>query len=335
MVSKIQTVCARGFSPAKMTREQALNLSFQPVQPTAMLSGIMSDLRKLSAATLAAIAIVFVPTAVSSNPNVANVSLRSTLVHSCGHTTACRSNNSRPPRTPRVPFATHPVVIFDKDFAIGRQPLWSLESAPQHGRHRERADQNGNLLSTPPSLTVEARILCRLLVALVVGGIIGVERRAANSLAGIRTFSLVSLGAAILMSTSLAAFPSADPTRIAAAISSSVGFLGAGAINKNSKQSRGLTTASSVWLAAALGIASATGMFLLSFSGAIVTVLTARYGRFDSSLHRIRTTRSRDNGNDIVRDSSKNASKITSRDTRLFGEERSSCDGIDSKVEDG
>lgn len=116
------------------------------------------------------------------------------------------------------------------------------------------------------------------------------ERRAANSLAGVRTFSLVSLGAAIFMSTTLVSFPQSDPTRVAAAISSSVGFLGAGAMYKNSdaKHSRGLTTASSVWLAAALGIAAACGMFLLSFTGAISTVLIARYARFDSSLHLIR-----------------------------------------------
>lgn len=114
------------------------------------------------------------------------------------------------------------------------------------------------------------------------------ERRAANSLAGVRTFSLVSLGAAIFMTTTLVAFPNADPTRVAAAISSSVGFLGAGAMQKNAKHHRGLTTASSVWLAAALGIAAASGMFLLSFAGAVSTVLIARYARFDSSLHLIR-----------------------------------------------
>lgn len=115
------------------------------------------------------------------------------------------------------------------------------------------------------------------------------ERRAANSLAGVRTFSLVSLGAAIFMTTTLVSFPNADPARVAAAISSSVGFLGAGAMSKNSKQSRGLTTASSVWLAAALGIAAACGMFLLSFIGAISTMLIARYARFDSSLQLIRS----------------------------------------------
>lgn len=133
----------------------------------------------------------------------------------------------------------------------------------------------------------EVRILWRLLVALTVGGIIGVERRAARSFAGVRTFSLVSLGAAVFMSTALIAFPNADPARVAAAISSSVGFLGAGVMSKNNQHSRGLTTASSVWLAAALGIAAASGLFILSYSGAILTVLIARYARFDSSLQLI------------------------------------------------
>lgn len=176
---------------------------------------------------------------------------------------------------------------------------WGDDDASQNNNH-----QDNNLGGIPrptarhvvdearilpaPSLAAEARILARLLVALVVGGLIGMERRAANSLAGVRTFSLVSLGAAVFMSTSLTAFPKADPTRVAAAISSSVGFLGAGAMHKNAKHSRGLTTASSVWLAAALGIAAAAGLFLLSFSGAVATVLIARYARFDSSLQLIR-----------------------------------------------
>lgn len=194
-----------------------------------------------------------------------------------------------------VMLACHPVVIFDKDFSARPLPVWQLDltapspapvPAPVPVPAMPRPVRAG--LPPSPSLAMEARILSRLLVALVVGGIIGIERRAANSLAGVRTFSLVSLGAAIFMSTSLAAFPSADATRVAAAISSSVGFLGAGAMHKTSKQSRGLTTASSVWLAAALGIAAAAGMFLLSFTGAVFTVLIARYARFDSSLHLIR-----------------------------------------------
>eukprot|EP00177_Eucheuma_denticulatum_P007225 GFKZ01013148.1.p1 GENE.GFKZ01013148.1~~GFKZ01013148.1.p1 ORF type:complete len:401 (-),score=50.96 GFKZ01013148.1:739-1941(-) len=168
-------------------------------------------------------------------------------------------------------------ALIDQHYS--QAPIWQFDNRPARAR-----------MSLPPrpEMSAEIRILTRLLVALVVGGSIGMERRAANSLAGVRTFSLVSLGAAIFMTTTLVAFPDADPTRVAAAISSSVGFLGAGVMSKNSKQSRGLTTASSVWLAAALGIAAACGMFLLSFAGAVSTVLIARYARFDSSLHLIR-----------------------------------------------
>lgn len=140
-----------------------------------------------------------------------------------------------------------------------------------------------------PSPRTELRILVRLFVALLVGGSLGVERRAANSLAGVRTFSLVSLGAATFMTTVLLAFPSSDPSRIAAAISSSVGFLGAGAMSKDEKgTSRGLTTATGVWLAAGLGVAAACGLYVLASAGAGLTVCISRYARFDSRLKLIR-----------------------------------------------
>lgn len=188
------------------------------------------------------------------------------------------------------------VAVIDRHFDAPAGPMWHFETGgPQIPAPRAPAmpdvaggELRGPVLPPAPQLSIEVRILARLMVALVVGGFIGMERRAANSLAGVRTFSLVSLGAAIFMSTTLVAFPTADPTRVAAAISSSVGFLGAGVMQKNNKHHRGLTTASSVWLAAALGIAAASGMFLLSFTGALSTVLIARYARFDSSLHLIR-----------------------------------------------
>lgn len=217
---------------------------------------------------------------------------------------AARATSAAPIRQP-PPSA----VIFDRSYAtkpvwesLGLSPgsaQWSPEPssrlppfAPEHpyGRspHQRQPEPNALLSSTKRiRLVDEVRILWRLLVALTVGGIIGVERRAARSFAGVRTFSLVSLGAAVFMSTALVAFPNADPARVAAAISSSVGFLGAGVMSKNNQHSRGLTTASSVWLAAALGIAAASGLFILSYSGAILTVLIARYARFDSSLQLI------------------------------------------------
>jgi uncharacterized membrane protein YhiD involved in acid resistance len=90
------------------------------------------------------------------------------------------------------------------------------------------------------------------------------------------------------MSTALVGFPQSDPVRFGAAISTSVGFLGAGAMHQGRTYKKGMTTAAGIWLAAALGIAAAAGMFLVAFTGSIATVLISRYLRFDSSLHLIR-----------------------------------------------
>lgn len=152
------------------------------------------------------------------------------------------------------------------------------------------SDSHRDLLQRP-DINRELRMLVRLLVATVVGGIIGVERRTARSLAGIRTFSLVSLGAAIFMSTAIVGCPGSDPVRASAAISTSVGFLGAGALHQGRTYRKGMTTAAGIWLAASLGICCAVGMYITATTGALGTVLISRYFRFDSSLQRIPTDR--------------------------------------------
>lgn len=270
--------------------------------PLAIASHLFSTIRHSAGVLLAAFAI-----AANASPLACNLM----SIHKRGDISISILRSSS---YPYGYTCTAPVVVFDKDYKLRPSSFWqtnlegeeelsvadkraatatntSPEDLPTY-RGSSKAQyhnvlQRGSSLSSYGNLLSEVRILTRLLVALVVGGVIGMERRAANSLAGVRTFSLVSLGAAVFMSTTLVAFPNSDPARVAAAISSSVGFLGAGAMYKNSKP-RGLTTASSVWLAAALGIAAASGMFLLSFTGAISTVLIARYARFDSSLQLIR-----------------------------------------------
>ncbi|KAI0562474.1 hypothetical protein FGB62_59g020 [Gracilaria domingensis] len=260
--------------------------------PISIASQLVLNVRRTSTAAFAAIALAV-------NKSHKSVSWQ---VHKAPQ--AIESCVTRTTRRRHMCVCTAPVVVFDKDCEMGVFSTWhssESEQAPerqaeqkvQEGRalkplRAHNVLQRGSSLSSTRNLVSELRILARLLVALVVGGVIGMERRAANSLAGVRTFSLVSVGAALFMSTALIAFPNSDPARVAAAISSSVGFLGAGAMHKNAKHSRGLTTACSVWLAAALGIAAASGMFLLSFTGAISTVLIARYARFDSSLQLIR-----------------------------------------------
>jgi putative Mg2+ transporter-C (MgtC) family protein len=132
----------------------------------------------------------------------------------------------------------------------------------------------------------------RLVVSVVLGGIIGWERRHADRPAGIRTMSLVSLGSSLFTICSAYAFLSGpmtwDASRISAAIPSGVGFLGAGLIWKEAQRDaetgntshtvHGLTTAASLWLSSAVGIACGGGLFFAaSFATAIILVLL-RFG---------------------------------------------------------
>lgn len=130
-----------------------------------------------------------------------------------------------------------------------------------------------------PHLTAadEAEIFTRISVAVMVGALIGVERRAASANAGIRTLTLVSLGSAIFSLTAMHGL-GGDPARMGAAISTGVGFLGSGAINGEIPGGRRqLVTGASIWIAAALGLAAAAGLFTLALSGAFLTIWILRY----------------------------------------------------------
>lgn len=106
----------------------------------------------------------------------------------------------------------------------------------------------------------------RLLVALLLGGAIGLERQMKQKSAGLRTHMMVSMGAALFMEISVAVprmsgVPTSDPTRIAAQIITGVGFLGAGTILHARGFVVGLTTAASIWLAAAIGMGVGAGIY--------------------------------------------------------------------------
>ncbi|NUT32416.1 MAG: MgtC/SapB family protein [Hamadaea sp.] len=97
-------------------------------------------------------------------------------------------------------------------------------------------------------------VLLQIVVAAVLGASIGLERELSAQPAGLRTHMLVSLGAALftLAGTNL---PGSDPTRIAAQVVTGIGFLGGGAILREGANIRGLTTAASLWVTAAIGLA--------------------------------------------------------------------------------
>ena len=112
----------------------------------------------------------------------------------------------------------------------------------------------------------DLEVVSRLLVAAILGGLVGLERERLNRAAGLRTHVLVSVGSALFTLLSLYGFREAgkvnDPARVAAQIVSGIGFLGAGTIMKHGATVRGLTTAATLWVVAGIGMAAGAGFYL-------------------------------------------------------------------------
>lgn len=121
-------------------------------------------------------------------------------------------------------------------------------------------------------------IALRLLCAMLVGTLIGMEREFTHRPAGLRTHILVALGACIASIVGQMLFAqyggSADPARLSAQVITGVGFLGAGTIMKEGVNVKGLTTAASVWAVACLGIAAGFGYYALAIVGMLFTLMT-------------------------------------------------------------
>ncbi len=132
----------------------------------------------------------------------------------------------------------------------------------------------------------DAEVFLRLLLAALFGGLVGWEREIAGRAAGFRTHILVSMGAALVMLTSIELFrqygerTDVDPTRMAAQVVSGIGFLGAGTIIRSGTAVRGLTTAASLWVVAAVGMAAGCGFWkAAAMATALVLVGLAFFGR--------------------------------------------------------
>jgi putative Mg2+ transporter-C (MgtC) family protein len=131
---------------------------------------------------------------------------------------------------------------------------------------------------TSHDITVSSAIF-KLLLSLIAGGLVGLNRERHKQPAGFRTHILICVGATLLMMLSIYIpqvyfdFKNGDPGRIAAQVVSGIGFLGAGAIIRMGTNIRGLTTAASIWLMSAIGLAIGAGLYIVSF----VTVLIALF----------------------------------------------------------
>lgn len=119
-------------------------------------------------------------------------------------------------------------------------------------------------------------MILSLLVAMLLGMILGIERFLAHKTAGMRTYTLISMGSAmfVIISQMVAAqftFQTFDPLRIAAQVVAAAGFLGVGAIFHKDQRVSGITTASGLWVAAGIGMACGFGLYKLAI---VVTILS-------------------------------------------------------------
>lgn len=125
------------------------------------------------------------------------------------------------------------------------------------------------------SLLSDAELVRRLVLAAGLGALLGFERELRHKSAGLRTNMLIALGSALftLMSIELAAGTGADPTRVAGQIVTGIGFLGAGAIMRTDSGVQGLTTAATVWVNAAVGVAAGGGQYHLALLATAITMI--------------------------------------------------------------
>jgi putative Mg2+ transporter-C (MgtC) family protein len=123
-----------------------------------------------------------------------------------------------------------------------------------------------------------AELLLRFAVAVALGALIGFEREARNKAAGLRTHALVAVGAALFTMAGAYGFldanrdPQVDPARIAAQVASGIGFIGAGAIIRDGLAVRGVTTAATLWTAAAIGVGAGSGFVVGTVAGTLLAL---------------------------------------------------------------
>jgi putative Mg2+ transporter-C (MgtC) family protein len=127
-----------------------------------------------------------------------------------------------------------------------------------------------------PELTHLARVALRLVAAALLGGLVGAEREWVGKAAGLRTHMLVSLGATLfVLAPAEAGLGEGDTSRIIQGIAAGIGFIGAGTILKREdrEEIQGLTTAASIWLTSAIGVAVAVGPVWLPVMCVVITLL--------------------------------------------------------------
>lgn len=126
--------------------------------------------------------------------------------------------------------------------------------------------------------------ILRLTLSIIAGGLIGAEREYVSKAAGFRTLMLISLGACLFTIFSIHIGISTSPDRIASNIVTGIGFLGAGVIFKDENRVKGLTTAATVWVTAAIGMGIGGGYYLEALAATALTFLALSAMRYFEDL---------------------------------------------------
>jgi putative Mg2+ transporter-C (MgtC) family protein len=135
-------------------------------------------------------------------------------------------------------------------------------------------------------------IIWKLVLAVLVGGLVGAEREYRSKSAGFKTLTLICLGATIFTIFSQIIGAPGNPDRIASNIITGIGFVGAGVIFKGDIGVNGITTAAMIWVTAALGMAIGAGYGLISiFACALILIMLQLFGKLEIWIDRIHQTR--------------------------------------------
>ncbi len=144
-------------------------------------------------------------------------------------------------------------------------------------------------------MILELDSIIKILLAVVIGGIIGIERESINRPAGLRTHILVCVASALIMDVNIkliVGYVNADPVRMGAQVISGMGFLGAGTIIKEGVTVKGLTTAAGLWSVACLGLVIGAGYYMLALFAVVIMWITLKlFSRFETRINKSKRKR--------------------------------------------
>lgn len=129
-------------------------------------------------------------------------------------------------------------------------------------------------------MVVDTEIFIRLVLSVLIGGLVGLEREVVHKPAGVRTHMLVCLGSALFALVTLQTLPE-ETGRIIAGVATGIGFLGAGTIFKAKDSVHGLTTAASIWVVSAVGLAIGVGHYFMTAVAAVLVLMVLNLNRIE------------------------------------------------------